>query len=358
MSSNALYAVLALILAAELQLTSCQEGVTSQHDNRTVPASYSATVLEGGGQVCPPEEQLEMARAEIAEDILNIIRNDILDVHCPGQVQESPASSCLEVSQCDPQLPSEYYWIASSSGTAVRVYCDLTRECSCSSASVGGWCRVAFLNMTDPTHQCPPAWREIAEPVRTCGRTNVTLPGGGGCSSVSFSTYNISFSQICGRIIAYQLGSTDAFWNYNYGPYTRIEDPYVDGVVITRGTEKEHVWTFAASITELDSHAELVCPCTNSRSPQSIPSFVGQDYFCETGITGIVTNGVFYPDGDPLWDGEGCGSGSTCCELNGPPYFCKILPEPTTDNIEMRICGDNAIQEEDTPIELIEIFVQ
>ena len=146
--------------------------MTSQHDNSSLPVSYPATVLEGGGQVCPPEEQLEMATAQIDEDVLNIIR-DV--VHCPGQVLENPASSCLEVSQCDPQLPSEHYWITSANGTAVRVYCDMTRECSCSSASAGGWIRVAFLNMTDPTHQSPPAWRENTDPVRACGRTNETV---------------------------------------------------------------------------------------------------------------------------------------------------------------------------------------
>ncbi len=367
MTSNVIYTVLALVLAAELQLTSCQGGVTSQHDNSSLPVSYSATVLEGGGQVCPPEEQLEMARAEIAEDVLNIVRNDILDGHCPGQVQENPASSCLEVSQCNPQLPSEHYWITSSNGTAVRVYCDMTRECSCSSASVGGWSRVAYLNMTDPTHQCPPAWREITTPVRTCGRTNETVSnsddtvGSGGCSSVSFSTCNIPFSHICGRIIGYQLGHPDAFASYTNSLHTRIEDPYVDGVVVTRGTEKEHVWTFAGALTEQDSNSQYsryVCPCTNSQSTQSIPLFLGQDYFCETGITGGWTNGLFYPDGDPLWDGEGCGSGSTCCELNGPPYFCKSVAEPTTDDIEVRICANQALSDEDTPIELIEIFVQ
>ncbi len=364
MSRNILYTVLALILAAELQLTSCQEGVTSQHDNNSLPVSYSATVLEGGGLVCPPEEQLEMARAEIAEDALNIVRNDILDVPCPGQVQENPASSCLEVSQCDPQLPSEYYWITSSNGTAVRVYCDMARVCGCNSTSVGGWSRVAYLNMTDPTHQCPPAWREITEPVRTCGRTNETVPRPGqpsefgGCSSVSFTTYNISFSHICGRIIGYQVGNTNAFWAYSSSVHTRIEDPYVDGVVIIRVTEKEHVWTFAASRSELGSYGAYVCPCTNSQSTQSIPSFVGQDYFCETGITGGWSPGVFYLDGDPLWDGEDCRSGSSCCELNGPPYFCKSLIEPTTDDIEVRICGDQSLSNEDSPIELIEIFVQ
>ena len=112
-------------------------------------------------------------------------------------------------------------------------------------------------------------------------------------------------------------------------------------------------------LQEQDSHSVLVCTLTNSQSTQSIPSFVGQDYFCETGITGGYSEGVIYPDGDPLWDGEGCGSGSTCCELNGPPFFCKSLPEPTTDDIEVRICGEErALDNEDTPIELVEIFVR
>ena len=132
----------------------------------------------------------------------------------------------------------------------------------------------------------------------------------------------------------------------------------MDGVVITRGTEEEHVWTFAASLHEVNSESPSVCPCTNGLSQQSIPSFVGQDYFCETGITSGFSQGVFYPDGDPLWDGEDCGSGSTCCELHGPPYFCKSLTEPTTDDIEVRICGDDPLNKEDTPIDLIEIFVQ
>ena len=52
----------------------------------------------------------------------------------------------------------------------------------------------------------------------------------------------------------------------------------------------------------------------------------------------------------------------TCCEYNNPPWFCKQLNQTTTEDIEIRIMGDvdefNFLEEEDTPIELIEIFVQ
>ena len=65
--------------------------------------------------------------------------------------------------------------------------------------------------------------------------------------AVAQSLSVLTTSHICGRIIGHQFGIPDAF--SNYFQYTRIEDPYVDGVVITRGTDKEHVWTFAAANT-------------------------------------------------------------------------------------------------------------
>ena len=314
----------------------------------SVPVAYPAKVLEGSEQVCPPDEQLEMARAEIRQDVIRCTSS--------GLTQENPATSCLQISQCNPQLPSQFYWITSSNGTAIQIYCDMDRECTCSSNSAGGWSRVAYLNMTDPTQQCPTEWREITEPVRTCGRTNQTLGGGAGCSSASFSTYSISYSHICGRIVGYQFGSPDAFRHYNQGAHTRIVDPYVDGVVILRGTEKHHVWTFAGELSERTTDNIYACPCTNAPSPVTIPPFVGENYFCETAVTGAWEL-IFYLN-DPIWDGENCGSRSTCCEFNNPPYFCQRLSEATADDIEVRICGGESLSNEDTPIELIEIFVQ
>ena len=65
-----------------------------------------------------------------------------------------------------------------------------------------------------------------------------------------------------------------------------------------------------------------------------------------------------FHDGDPLWDGAGCGQDSTCCSFHNPPWFHKQLPQPTTDDIEMRVCRDEEQEDEDIPIAYVEIYVQ
>ena len=89
-----------------------------------------------------------------------------------------------------------------------------------------------------------------------------------------------------------------------------------------------------------------------------MPSFVGNDYLCDTGIRGSSWAwNHFYAD-DPLWDGQGCESNSTCCEFNSPPWFCKQLPQPTTDDIEMRICYAASAGNDDTPFEKVDVYVR
>ncbi len=58
-------------------------------------------------------------------------------------------------------------------------------------------------------------------------------------------------------------------------------------------------------------------------------------------------------DCDPLWDGAGCGPLNTCCTFNNPPWFYKELPEPTTDDIEMRVCQDHGSIDEEIAIDII-----
>ena len=59
------------------------------------------------------------------------------------------SSSCADL---PPSSLSGYYWVRASNGSAVRVYCDMTRSCG---GVTGGWVRVAELNMTNSSHQCP-----------------------------------------------------------------------------------------------------------------------------------------------------------------------------------------------------------
>ena len=89
----------------------------------------------------------------------------------------------------------------------------------------------------------------------------------------------------------------------------------------------------------------------------AVPSFVGEDYFCDTGNRGgdFSTN-LFFAD-DPLWDGQGCGGTSTCCEFNNPPWFCKQLPQPTDDDIELRLCNYDEPAIDDSPFEIIEMYI-
>ena len=60
---------------------------------------------------------------------------------------------------------------------------------------------------------------------------------------------------------------------------------------------------------------------------------------------------------DPLWDGAGCVHG-TCCTFNSPPWFYKTLPLPTNEDIELRLCLDDIVGDEDTPVEVVDIYVQ
>ncbi len=66
---------------------------------------------------------------------------------------------------------------------------------------------------------------------------------------------------------------------------------------------------------------------------------INNDYFCDTVNTGPYNYSDQYYLDDILWDGEGCGPTSTCCSLHSPPWFCKSLPQPTSDDLEIRLCG-------------------
>ena len=190
-----------------------------------------------------------------------------------------------------------------------------------------GWRRVAYLDMTDPNTACPSGWRLTGYPKRTCGKVSTGLLT---CDSVLFPVSAGAYTAVCGRIRAYQYGSTDAFESYDDRQATTIDEAYVSGVSLTHGSPRQHIWTFAAGITEVYHTRKDACPC-DATVTISIPPFVGEDYFCESGVNSQGGLCGFHPY-DPLWDGQNCTSTSTCCSFNNPPYFTKQFPSPTTDD--------------------------
>ena len=237
---------------------------------------------------------------------------------------------------------------------AIMKYYNKSPPCSCGSPE---WTRVVYLNMSDPNQQCPSNWTLTTTPVRGCGRTST---GSGTCDSVFYPVNGRTYTSVCGRVNAYQYGVVYAFSQTN-----DIEVSYVSGVSITHGRpgSRKHIWTFAAALGDnCTNNIGHLCPCSNVNLnwPYQVPSFIGNAYFCESGHHaggGTCYGGytTYFPD-DPLWDGQNCAPSSTCCELNNPPWFCKTLPQPTSEDLEIRQCHVSIT--DDTLISLIDIYVK
>lgn len=273
----------------------------------------NAEVLQSTGEQCPPSEDIERAQNEIYQNVSSIV---------------------------DRFLAYRY---------------------SCNGSP--GWKRVEFINMSDTSYNCPPGIMLTTYSKRSCGREDTPA----GCSSTTISVGGSEYSRVCGRIIGYQAGRTRGFTHGQYNNNQPLGSYYVDGVSLTHGTgsARQHIWTFAAGFTEGGDSSfrgeqwVTVCPCEqNAYHPA--PSFVGNDYFCESGYTGTDFYGLgrtFFPD-DPLWDGQNCISTSTCCQFNSPPWFTKNLSNPTTDDIELRVCLEGSGVHEGVAVELIELYIQ
>ena len=128
-----------------------------------------------------------------------------------------------------------------------------------------------------------------------CGRRS-TSPS---CEGLTYSTGSEQYDQVCGRIIGYQLSTPDAF----RGSSQSIDSAHLDGISVTYGSPRQHIWSFAGGLDEENTvHFSDSCPCvTDSTNGNHIPSFVGQNYFCESDITGWdIRTFVFWPNGDGM----------------------------------------------------------
>ena len=181
-----------------------------------------------------------------------------------GMLQSTPGKSCDDIYQFNKASRgvSRNYWINTTTGVH-HVYCDMELECG---GHKGGWMRIADLN-TSRGDDCPSGWTKITTPVTAC----IAPSNNAGCYSTNFFTLSIPYSKVCGMTVGYQKGRPDGFRAYRYSSRS-INGPYVDGISITYGTPRKHIWSYAIGISENNNEISN-CPC--SQSPGKLPpSFV------------------------------------------------------------------------------------
>ena len=210
---------------------------------------------------------------------------------------------------------------------------------------------MAYVNMTQPGATCPQGLNQTSYNNKSlCGNN------GYGCTSTVIPAL-LEYSKVCGRVRGYQYRVLVAFHSYNINTNLTIDDAYVDGVSITFGNSpRKHIWTYAAGPQDIaQDDGSYNCPCKQN-SIAVTPPYVSTDYYCESGVRLCCPPPYFY--NDPLWDGQQCGGGEApCCTHLNMPWFIKTLNESTTEDIELRVCKVH-FSSGDSPLELIEVFVQ
>ena len=256
-----------------------------------------------------------------------------------GGTHFCPATSCAQIAQTRVwDAKDGYYWLTTDNETS-QVYC----AHSITPRESRGWMRVGLI---DAQTGCPSDLEYLVAGGRKLCRKTVDV----GCSSVTFKSNGKSYSKVCGRVYGYTDRTADGFQIHGVCGGLQectIDQPYMDGVSITHGSPRQHVWTLAAASSYL-SFAQ--CPCSDNPNV-SVPPYVGGDYYCD------VERSSTYLDEDRLWDGSSCSvGGEACCDRAN--WFCKDLPQPTNEDVEFRLCADQVRGDEDVYIEFAEIYVQ
>ena len=266
--------------------------------------------------------------------------------------------NCSQILHVYSSAPSGYYTIQAPNGSLISVYCDMEGS-NCDGK--GGWMRVGYLNMSEPGATCPPGltlhqYNNIDHGL--CGQPTSLS---GNQTSVYFSTYGVVYNKVCGQVIGYQYGSPDGF-PPDLGGGVIVNNPnidniYVDGVSITYGSNpRKHIWTLGVGVFDY-SASSVCCPCNNGSTGTTVPSFIGNDYYCESGIASGNFNSVLYAN-DAIWDGQQCGGlEGPCCTNPKMPWFIKTLNETTTEDIELRMMASEGTDNEDTPIDILELYI-
>ena len=253
--------------------------------------------------------------------------------------------SCEDIYNNNPETGTKngYYPISNNQWAFCNMTAIAAGYFNFSCAGVGGeWKRIAMFDIS-AGDDCPTGWSKSSQNgINFCRSPN----DNSGCYSITFSTNKMSYKRVCGRARGYQKGTPDCFTGRS-----AVDDMYVDGLSITHGSPRQHIWTYAIGHTEQRS-----CPCaaTPGNSP---PSFVGNNYYCESGSIDSIDINQYYLS-DALWDGSGCSAGNNCCSNQNLPWFQYLLNQMTQNDIEVRMCEDENFSNEGVLIDILELYVQ
>ena len=102
----------------------------------------------------------------------------------------------------------------------------------------------------------------------------------------------------------------------DYWASTKPNNNYVDGISLTHGHPRHHIWTFAAALDEVGTVNSSNCPCINTNlASRATPPPAYMD-----NVTRLVYNT------DPLWDGTHAAPSTT---LHGSTSCCYSPPLTT-----------------------------
>jgi len=259
--------------------------------------------------------------------------------------------SCKDIADNNPETrdKSGYYRVNNNQWT----YCNMMIPM----CGDGEWTKVISINIT-AGDACPIGWLKERNSGITFCRINVSNIIGNTCTSAIFPTNGTSYQKVCGRAKGYQKGQTLAFHGDSLYREATIDTFYADGLLLTYGRPRQHIWTYTAGSFDNRTDGNFSsynCPCNMDGGTPS-PSFVGMDYYCESGASDGASYNSFFFD-DPLWDGSGCIT-SRCCDNCSQPWFSKHLGGATTSDIEARLCSAGESSQRLVVIVELELYIQ
>ena len=252
--------------------------------------------------------------------------NKMLNANWTGGAKLPPGfhqiqSSCSAIKLSNETKESGYYRIKSSSGQLRSVYCRME---GCGSQG-GAWMRVANLNLDNCSARLKP--KTYNDSFKMC----IVEKDEPGCTELDFSSLDVPYMKVCGRIQAYSIGTLDGFErNQSMAPH----ENYVDGISITSGDK--HIWTFAGG----------KCDCNETSSK---PSFVGQHWTCTNPGPRCLKPQRFC-DSPILWGSQQCGA--------SVDWFNHMSMTDHYGNVQVKICRDQSRTNEDVALKAMEIYVQ